>query len=51
MDWIANHWMLLLAVAYAAASEIIGMSRLKANSVVQAGMQLVGKVIVVMTRV
>lgn len=42
MEFLQNHWIEIALVVYGAASEIIGISPLKSNSVVQLVLQLLG---------
>jgi hypothetical protein len=44
MEWATNNWFVLAVVIYGAASEIIGISPLKDNSVIQVIMSILGKI-------
>lgn len=46
MEWLTDNWFTVAVVAYAAISEIVGMSPLKSNSIVQLIMSLLGKILV-----
>ncbi len=46
MEWLQENWFTVAVVVYAAVSEIIGMSPLKSNSIVQLVMGLLGKILV-----
>lgn len=45
MDWLTTHWFDVALILYAAASEIIGISPLKNNSIVQLVMAIFGKLL------
>ena len=45
MEWITQNWLVIAAIVYAAASEIIGMSPLKNNSVVEIVLSIAGKLL------
>ena len=42
--WLADNWLLMGAILYAALSEIIGISPLKSNSLVQLILSVLGKI-------
>ena len=44
MEWLQDNWFTAAVILYAAVSEIIGISPLKDNSVVQIIMSVMGKV-------
>ena len=44
MEWIQENWFTAAVVLYAAFSEIIGMSPLKDNSIVQLVMSILGRI-------
>lgn len=46
MEWLQTNWLPVTAILYAALSEIIGMSPLKSNSVVQVLLAIMKKIIV-----
>lgn len=46
MEWLQANWFAVAVVVYAALSEIIGMSPLKSNSIVQLLMAVLNKVLV-----
>lgn len=45
MEWVQENWLVIAAIVWAALSEIIGMSPLKDNSVVQLIVSIVGKIL------
>lgn len=45
MDWLADNWVPVAAIAYAAVSEIVGISPLKSNSVVQIILWIAGRIV------
>lgn len=45
MEWLSDNWLPIAAIVYAALSEVIGMSPLKDNSVVQVIMSILGRLL------
>jgi len=45
MDWLQANWFTIAVIVYAALSEVIGISPLKDNSVVQVVMSILGRVL------
>jgi len=43
MDWAAHNWFLIFVIGYGLASELIGMSSLKQNTVVEVIMFAISK--------
>lgn len=44
-QFIIDNWLIVSTIVYAAVSEIIGISPLKSNSVVQLVMQVIGSLL------
>ncbi len=45
MEWLQNNWLTIAIILYAAFSEIVGMSPLKSNSVVQLIMSIFARIV------